>query len=126
MRKLLSIRVLLPTVTGLMTVMLVAIFALYGLQSLERRDAAQRIPHIVDASYDLFEAIQAIRLERGAVNRTLPEAADEAALKEIADLRDQSGKALDSALGKFARLKPPGVEKSIERLNAARAGLVRM
>jgi signal transduction histidine kinase len=126
MRKVLSIRVLLPAVTGLMTVMLVAIFALYGLQSLERRDAAQRIPHIVDASYDLFEAIQAIRLERGAVNRTLPQGADEPALKEIAELRVHSGNALDSALGKFERLKAPGIEKSIERLNAARAGLARV
>jgi signal transduction histidine kinase len=125
MRKLLSIRVLLPAVTGLMTVMLVAIFALYGLQSLERRDAAQRIPLIVDASYDLFETIQAIRLERGAVNRALPEGADGDALKEIADLRAQSGRALDSALRKFARLPAPGIEKSIERVKEARVGLAR-
>src|SRR4051812_27819294 len=123
MRRLLSIRVLLPAVTGLMTVMLVAIFALYGLYSLERRDAAQRIPLIVDASYDLFEAIQAIRLERGAVNRALPEGADQAALKEIADLRRQSGKALDSALRKFARLKAPGIDRTIERLDEASAAL---
>src|SRR5579871_4841863 len=112
MRKLLSIRVLLPAVTGLMTVMLVAIFAVYGLQALERRDAAQRIPVIVDASYDLFEAIQAIRLERGEVNRTLPEVADADALKEIADLRAHSGKALDSALRKFAGVKAPGIDES--------------
>jgi len=126
MRKLLSIRVLLPAVTGLMTVMLVAIFAVYGLQALERRDAAQRIPVIVDASYDLFEAIQAIRLERGEVNRTLPEVADADALKEIADLRAHSGKALDSALRKFAGVKAPGIDESIARLKAARAGLERM
>src|SRR4051812_19991663 len=126
MRRLLSIRVLLPAVTGLMTVMLVAIFALYGVQSLQRRDAAQRIPLIVDASYDLFEAIQAIRLERGAVNRILPEVADEDALNEIADLRAHSGKALDSALRKFARLEAPGIEQNIEHLNAARAGLTRL
>ena len=88
MRKLLSIRVLLPAVTALMTVMLVSIFALYGVQSLQRRDAAQRIPLIVDASYDLFEAIQAIRLERGAVNRILPEVADEDALKNLNAVHD--------------------------------------
>src|ERR1051326_7841028 len=126
MRKLLSIRVLLPAVTGLMTIMLVAIFAVYGRQALETRDAVQGIPVIVDASYDLFEAIQSIRLERGAVNRILPEVADADALKEIADLRAHSGKALDSALRKFAGVKALGIEQNIARVNAARTELVRM
>ena len=77
MKKLFSIRVLLPAVTGLMTLVLATIFAIYATNALERRDAVKRIPVIVDISYDLFAAIQDFRLERGAVNRALaaPEAA---------------------------------------------------
>lgn len=57
MRRLTSIRVLLPAVTGLMTLVLVTIFAIYAMHALERREQARRIPLIVNISYDLFEAI---------------------------------------------------------------------
>ena len=73
MRRYFSIQVLLPTVTGLMTLALVTIFALHALQAIERREVVRRIPVIVDISYDLFAAIQDFRLERGAVNRALAE-----------------------------------------------------
>jgi signal transduction histidine kinase len=126
MRRFLSIRVLLPAVTSLMTLVLVVIFALYGFQARQRESAAQKIPLVVDASYDLFEAIQAIRLERGAVNTVLPEVADASALKEIAQLRARSGMAIDSALRKLAALDAPGIESDIARLNDARTALIRM
>ena len=126
MRRFLSIRILLPAVTSLMTLVLVVIFALYGLQARQREAAAQRIPLVVDASYDLFEAIQAIRLERGAINTVLPEVADESALKSIAELRARSGKALDSALRKLATLDTPGLTADLARLNNARTALIRM
>jgi hypothetical protein len=126
MRRVLSIRVLLPAVTSLMTLALVVIFAFYGFQARQREAAAQRIPLVVDASYDLFEAIQAIRLERGAVNTVLPEIADASALNEIASLRARSGKGLDSALRKLATLDAPGIESDLARLNNARTGLMRM
>jgi len=126
MRRFLSIRILLPAVTSLMTLALVVIFALYGFQARQRESAAQRIPLVVDASYDLFEAIQAIRLERGAVNTVLPEVADASALKEIAQLRERSGMALDSALRKLATLDAPGIDVDIAQLNNARTALIRM
>ena len=71
MRRFLSIRVLLPAVTGLMTPALVTIFAVVALRAVERREEVRRIPIIIDISYNLFAAIQDFRLERGDVNRAL-------------------------------------------------------
>src|SRR5580704_4104798 len=68
MRRFLSISVLLQTVTGLMTLVLVAIFAVDAIRALENREQARRVPVIVDISNDLFAAIQNVRVERGGVN----------------------------------------------------------
>ena len=64
MKRFLSISVLLQTVTGLMTLVLVTIFALYAMQARESREQARRVPVIVDISSDLFTAIQTFRVER--------------------------------------------------------------
>ena len=71
MKRLLSIRVLLPAVTLLTTLALVSIFAIYAKYAVDRREEVRRIPLIVDVSYDLVASIQDFRLERGAVNRVL-------------------------------------------------------
>ena len=128
MKRLFSIRLLLPAVTGLMTVVLVANFALNALRAMERREDVSRIPPIVDVSYDLFASIQDLRLERGAVNRALAAfAADEAnAQSEIARLRDQSGKSLDSALSKLAVLKTAGIDKELREIRESRDAFVEL
>jgi len=115
MKKLFSIRVLLPAVTGLMTLVLATIFAIYATNALERRDAVKRIPVIVDISYDLFAAIQDFRLERGAVNRALaaPDAAGPEVWSEIRSLRTQSAKSLDSALTKLSGIMTDGIDTAI-------------
>ena len=122
MKKLFSIRVLLPAVTGLMTLVLATIFAIYALHAVERRDAVRRIPAIVDISYDLFAAIQDLRLERGAVNRALaePQAAGPEVWKEIRQLRTQSGKSLDSALSKLSGIMTDGIDTATENIRKNR------
>jgi hypothetical protein len=104
MKRFLTISVLLQTVTGLMTLVLVAIFAVYAMHALESWEQARRVPIIVDISNDLFAAIQNVRLERGGVNASFmtPDSMSPDAQKEIADTRARSGKALDSALTKIA------------------------
>jgi signal transduction histidine kinase len=126
MRRLTSIRVLLPAVTGLMTLVLVAIFAIYAAHALERRAEARRIPFIVNISYDLFAAIQDFRLERGAANRAVAGVgiADTDAPAEIAKLRVQSGKSLDSALAKLANLRMGGIGPQIAEIQKHRAAFV--
>ena len=116
MRRYFSIRVLLPTVTGLMTLALVTIFALHALQAIERREVVRRIPVIVDISYDLFAAIQDFRLERGAVNRALaePDVTDSDVQNQIAALRANAGKALDLALAKLDAFEGNGVRTEID------------
>ena len=104
MRRFLTISALLQTVTGLMTLVLVAIFAVYAMSALESQEQARRVPIIVDISNDLFAATQNVRLERGGVNASFmtPDSMSPDAQKEIADTRARSGKALDSALTKIA------------------------
>src|SRR6266513_3012287 len=91
MKRFLSISVLLQTVTGLMTLVLVTMFALYAMEALQSREQARRIPIIVDISSDLFTAIQTFRVERGAVNTGLRTAAviDPDAQRAIAKWRGE-------------------------------------
>jgi signal transduction histidine kinase len=105
-----------------MTLVLVGIFALYAVHALERREEVRRIPPIVDVSYDLFAAIQDLRLERGAMNRALdaPEIAAAEVQAEIAKLRVQSAKSLDSALSKLAALEVEGIVKEIQEIGTSR------
>jgi signal transduction histidine kinase len=126
MKRFLSISVLLQTVTGLMTLVLVTIFALYAMQARESREQARRIPIIVDISSDLFTAIQTFRVERGAVNTGLRTSAvvDPDSQREIARLRAESAKALDSALAKLRAVTVDGVEPVIEAIVESRNALV--
>jgi two-component system, sensor histidine kinase len=107
MRRHLSIKLLLPSVTALTTLVLVAILAIYAAQALQRSQTAGRIPAIVDISYDLFASIQDLRLERGTVNIALaaPEIADAELRTELAQLRAQSGRSLDAAVEKLAKVR---------------------
>jgi signal transduction histidine kinase len=121
-----TIRVLLPTVTGLMTLALVTIFAILAIEAFNRREEVRRIPIIVDISYDLFGAIQDFRLERGAVHRAIAMTGDgrSAAQAEIATLRESSAKSLDTALAKLGSFRVAGVEPSIEEIGASRQAFV--
>ena len=113
----LSISVLLQAVTALMTLMLVGIFAIYATRALERREQAGRVPSIVDVSYDLFAAVQALRIERGSVNAALAVTSliDPDLKTEIITSRVQSEQSLDSAfvklLGISARATAPAIEE---------------
>jgi signal transduction histidine kinase len=120
----LSISVLLPTVTGLLTLALVTICALYARNALQSREQALRVPVIVGISSDLFTAIQGFRVERGAVNTNLaapvPIATEDQ--NNITRLRIQSEKALDSALSRIGFVhidgSGPAVEAIHERVHA--------
>jgi len=121
-KRLFSIRVLLPVITGVMTLVVVANFAIYALHAMERREDVRRVPSIIDVSYDLFASIQDLRLERGAVNRAVavPDAAEPTVLSDIVRLRAQSGKSLDTALAKLVVLKPQGIGPELEEIKKSR------
>src|SRR6202158_535534 len=103
MKRFLSISVLLQTVTGLMTLVLVAIFAGYAVRALESWEQARRVPVIVDIYNDLLAAILHVRLERATVRDSFvtPEIIEPDTQKGIVDNRVQSVEALDSALLKL-------------------------
>jgi signal transduction histidine kinase len=122
----LSIRVLLPAVTGLMTLTLVTIFAVLALRAVERREEVRRIPLVIDISYDLFAAIQDFRLERGDVNRALstPGIPDPAVIAGIATLRNHSAKSLDSALAKLTAMDSNGLQSKIADIRTRREDFI--
>jgi signal transduction histidine kinase len=105
-----------------MTLALATIFAIYALHAVERREAIQRIPVIVDISYDLFGAVQNFRLERGTVNRALaaPETAGNDVQSEIIALREESNMSLDSALTKLGRFMAGEIDPEITEIEKSR------
>ena len=125
MRRFLTISVLLQTVTGLMTLVLVTIFAGYAIRAMESEEQARRVPIIVDISNDLFAAIQNARLERANVHDTFvtPDIISPDMQKDIVDNRVSSAKALESALAKLKGVTVDGVEPVIEELRESRDAL---
>jgi signal transduction histidine kinase len=124
-KRYLSISRLLQAVTGLMTLVLVTICAVYAMSALDSREQARRVPILVDISSDLFTAIQNFRLERGNVNTALrrPTAVDTDSQNEIAKLRVGSAKALDTALTKLRALEVDGVGPVIATIGESRDAL---
>ena len=129
MRRVLSIGTLLLSVTALMTLVLVTIFAIDAERALESRNLARRVPQIVDISTDLFTAIQNFRVERGTVNTALAtsDVVHPDAQKEIADLRVKSVEALDMALRKLDAVPiDGGVDAAIKRIGAMQDVLIEL
>jgi signal transduction histidine kinase len=126
MRRFLTIRVLLPAVTGLMTLALVVMFAVLALHAAERREEVRQVPLMIDISNDLFAAIQNFRLERGEVNRALasPGIPDLEVQSQIVEWRSESGKSLESALLKLAVMDADGIPLKIEEIRADRDALL--
>jgi len=120
-----SIGTLLLSVTALMTLVLVGIFAIDAARALERRELARRVPRIVEISTDLFSAIQTFRVERGTVNTALatPDVAPAEVQNQIADLRTRSAEILKTALAKLDTISTSDVDPAIAQIQEALAAL---
>jgi signal transduction histidine kinase len=120
-----SIGTLLLSVTALMTLVLVGIFAIDAARALERRELARRVPRIVEISTDLFSAIQTFRVERGTVNTALatPDVAPAEVQNQIADLRTRSAEVLKAALAKLDTISASDVDPAIAQIQEALAAL---
>ena len=123
MKRFFTISVLLQAVTGLMTLVLVMIFALYAMHALQAQQQARRVPIIVDISDDLFTAMQGIRQERGRVNASLvtAEISDRETQKELGEIRRRSADALDSALARIDAVGFGEAQSALPELRASRA-----
>ncbi len=113
---------MLQTATGVMTLVLVAICAMYAVQARQREQEARRIPFIVDISNDLSVAAQNFRLERGAVTRALIIAAtiSDADRSEIAMRRAESDESLEMALKKLGNVSRAEVSPLLDELRSSR------
>ena len=125
LKRAVSIRVLLPAVTGLMTLVIVTMLGIYALRAIEERNEAAEIPRIIDISYDLFAAIQNFRLERGAVNRVLLR--DDAEGQDQLELfRAESKRGLDAALAKLAQDFSGALSDELESVERDRARVLEL
>ncbi len=122
MKRYLSISVMLQTVTALMTMTLVMIFAVFAVRALETEQEARRIPFIVDISNNLFAAVQSFRLERGAVTHALDIVgqADDADLHEIEMQRALADSALNSGLAKLPAARIKGTKSKLTEISESR------
>ena len=121
LKRAVSIRVLLPAVTGVMTLVIVTMLGIYALHAIEERNKAAEIPRIIDISYDLFAAIQNFRLERGAVNRVLLRPDDAEGQGQLELFRAESKRGLDAALAKLEQDLSGGLSHELENINRDRA-----
>ena len=71
MKRFLSLGLILQAVTGLMVIALIAACGVSAGQAYQRREAAQRVVFATEVSRNLFDAMQGLRLERGAVGVAL-------------------------------------------------------
>jgi signal transduction histidine kinase len=128
MKRFVSIRVLLQAVTGVMTLALVAVFAVDALSALRSQEQARRVPVIIDISNDLYAALQNLRGERGAIYTALtaPDAISADTQRQIAALRARSTNALDSVLVKLRTVGPKDVASEIEAIRDERSAFAKL
>ena len=126
LKRAVSIRVLLPAVTCLMTLVIVTILGMYALHAIGERNKAAEIPRIIDISYDLFAAIQNFRLERGAVNRVLIRPDDREGQDQLEQFRAESKRALDAALAKLEPNFAGALSAELESVKKDRARVLEL
>lgn len=132
MRRLLSVGFILPIITGLMSLLLVAAAVAFAQSALERRRAADRVAFVTDVSADLFSAMQQLRLERAGVSFVLANAKppSEAARRQLGTMRVVAARGLDAAISKLETTGRehdiPGLDEALLDIRAKRARLERM
>jgi len=128
-RRLLSVAVLLPMITGLMSLLLVAAGIREALAAQERRAAAERVAFVTDVSADLFLAMQQLRLERAAVSIALAKAVapTPAAWRAEGEMREAAERGLDGAASKLSsnadRYRLADLAGDLSEIRAQRAAL---
>jgi signal transduction histidine kinase len=118
LKRVLSIGTLLLVVTAVMTVVLVATFAVDAFHALERREQARRVPSMIDVSIELFAAVQDLRIERGIVNTALatPDVLAQNTRFDLDAARERSRTAIASALTKLATIPEDGNERPVDSI----------
>jgi len=127
-----SVGVLLPAITGLMSLALVAGGITEALRAQERLAAAEQVAFVADVSTDLFVAMQELRLERAGLSIALTQKTPPSAAAWRAEniMRERSEQALDAALGKLAvearRHRLSDVSRDLADVRAKRAEVGRL
>src|SRR4051812_7172107 len=106
MKRYFTIGVLPQTMTGLLTLAIVATLSMQALDARRAHERAHRDSTLIDISHDLFTATFNIRLERGAVNGALitPTSIEPGTNNELTTFRARSDAAIAAVLRKSATL----------------------
>jgi signal transduction histidine kinase len=127
-----SVGVLLPAITGLMSLALVAGGIIEALRAQERLAAAEQVAFVADVSTDLFVAMQELRLERAALSIALTQKTPPSAAAWRAEntMHERAERALDAALGKLTadarRHQLAGVSSDLADARVKRAEVRRL
>ena len=119
---------LLQLITGVMAAVLVLTFAVSAEWTWERWDASLEARAVNDASRDLFQGMQNLRIERGTANTALTSAdvAGAGTLGDIAALRAKSDAAMAAALTKLGKLQMPDAVLRLSELRDNRETISRL
>ena len=127
MNRLFSISVTLQGITAIMAVTLVVLCGASAKGAFDRRQTDEKALRVIDASRNLFNAMQEIRLERGGLNGALvtPTAFPEASIQSVLAARAQSNRSLDIALAELAAAdSSPATHAQLALIRARRADYV--
>jgi methyl-accepting chemotaxis protein len=111
-----------------MAAVLVLTFAISAERAWERWDASLEARAVNDASRDLFQGMQSLRIERGTANTALTstDAAGADTLGDIAALRAKSDAAMEAALNKLGKLQMPDTVLRMGELRDNRETITRL
>ena len=121
MKKFLSLGVILQAITGVMVAALIVACVVSAGRAYERREAARHVLFATEVSRGLFDAMQSLRLERGAVGLALvrPDVSDQPQII-LAQFRDPAEKALDEAFathGDYRETQAWGIDETFDVSN---------
>ena len=119
MKRFLSLGIVLQAITGLLAVALIAACAVSAGNAFQRREAARRMLFATEVTRDLFDAMQGVRMERGAVAVVLTRRdASNDSYRRLPPIRARADQVLDRALTTLT--------EQADHLPAAQAGRLKI
>ncbi len=119
MRRFLSLGVLLQAITGLLALALVAACAVSAERAYQRREVARQMVLATEVAHDLFDAMQGLRMERGATAVVLSRRdASNDSYRRVPPIREAAEAALERALSTLSSRAETLPKSEAARTNA--------
>lgn len=121
-----SISFLLQAFAGLLTALLIAFAAIFAREALINERQSKLAPVLIDIQSDFFNAVQALRLERGTVNTALvsEHPTSGTAIRDVGKLRAQFDNSLSSGMAKLRTFPLPRLPELLEEIGKQKNSLL--